>query len=185
MEHFQNKKELVEFIVRNKVIPAELAAGLRQSHRARAAHQFERDRPGAIFTVSLPLLQHRQISRLRLSNRRERNAGVERDEPSFILNGKGKKIDVGKLPWAVNPRRVNNVRIQQADFVWPKLMDIRLACVRKTLHDSLDRQGIRIALVRHDPDTPVLSDRTGSPAFPRVLCEPIHCDAVRRVIGVE
>jgi hypothetical protein len=36
-----NKKELVEFIVRNKVIPAELAAGLRQSHRARAVHQFE------------------------------------------------------------------------------------------------------------------------------------------------
>ncbi len=56
-------------------------------------------------------LQNGQIIRGRLSNRRERNAGVERDEPCFILNGKGEKINVGKLSWAVNSGRVNNVRI--------------------------------------------------------------------------
>jgi hypothetical protein len=75
----------------------------------------------------------------RLSNRSERNPGVERDEPCFILNRKGKEIYVSKLPWAMNSRRINNARIQQTDFVRPEFVDVLLACVDKALHDSLDR----------------------------------------------
>ena len=60
-------------------------------------------------------LQHYQIICRRLSNYRERNPRVERDEPSFLLNRKGKKVYVSKLPWAMNSRRVHNVGIQQAD----------------------------------------------------------------------
>lgn len=36
-----NKRELVRFILENDVIPDELAAGLRQAHRARAVREFE------------------------------------------------------------------------------------------------------------------------------------------------
>lgn len=36
-----NKRELVKFILQNEVIPADLAAGLRQARRARAVREFE------------------------------------------------------------------------------------------------------------------------------------------------
>jgi hypothetical protein len=121
----------------------------------------------------------------RLSNRRERHPSVERDESSFTLNGKGKEVYVGKLPWAMDSRRVNNVRIQQTDFIRPEFVDVFLTSVGKMLHDSLDRQRVWIAWVRHDTDTPVLGDRTGRPAFSRVLRKPTYCGPVQRVIGVE
>jgi len=131
------------------------------------------------------VLQHYQIVRGRLANRRERNPGVERDESPFTLNGKGKEVYVGKLPWAMDSRRVNNVRIQQTDFIRPEFVDVLLTSVGKMLHDSLDRQCVRIVRIRHDTDTTVLGDRTGSPAFSRVLRKPTHCRPVQRVIGVE
>jgi hypothetical protein len=57
-------------------------------------------------------------------------------------------------------------------------VDVFVTSVGKTLHDSLDRQCVRIARVRHDTDTPVLGDRRGSPALSRVLRKPTHCDPV-------
>jgi hypothetical protein len=130
-------------------------------------------------------LQHHQIISRCLSNHRERNPSVERDESSFLLNGKGQEIYVSKLPRAMNSRRVNNVRIQQADFIGPEFVDVFFTSVGKTLYDCLDRQRVRIARVRHDTDTAVLRDRTGSPALSRMLRKPHQCDPVRRVIGVE
>ena len=130
-------------------------------------------------------LQHYQIISRCLSNHRERNPGVERDESSFLLNGKGQEVYVSKLPRAMNSRRVNNVRMQQADFIRPEFVDVVFASVGKTLHDCLDRQRVRIVRVRHDTDTAVLCDWTGSPALARMLRKPHQCDPVRRVIGVE
>lgn len=92
-------------------------------------------------------LQHYQIICRRLSNYRERNPRVERDEPSFLLNRKGKKVYVSKLPWAMNSRRVHNVGIQQADLIRPEFVDVCFTSVGKTLHDCLDRQRVRIARV--------------------------------------
>jgi hypothetical protein len=136
-------------------------------------------------TGIVPGLQHYQIIRRRLANSPEWNPGVERDESPFMLNGKGEEVYVGKLPWAVDSRRVNSVRIQQADFVRPEFVDALLTSFGKTLHDSLDWQCVRIARVRHDTHTPILGDRAGSPAFSRVLRKPTHCEPVRGVIGVE
>jgi hypothetical protein len=102
-----------------------------------------------------------------------------------MLNGKGKEIYVGKLPWAMDSVRINNVGVQQTDCIRPEFVDIVLASIGKTFQDRLDRQCVRIAGVRHYADTPVLGYWTGSPAFSCVLREPTHGDRVRRVIGVE
>jgi hypothetical protein len=130
-------------------------------------------------------LQHYQIIRRRPSNHRERNPCFERDESSLMLNRKSKEVYVRKLAWANNSCRVNNVWIQQADFIRPEFVYVFFTSVGKAFHDSLNRQCIRIARVRHDTHTPVLGDRTGSPTLSRVLCKPSQCDRVRRVIGVE
>ena len=130
-------------------------------------------------------LEHYQIVCCRLANGRERNSSVERDKSPCMLNGKAKEVYVGKLPGAMDSRRIKNARIQQADFIRPEFMDVFATSVGKMFHDSMDRQCVRIARVRHNTDTPVLSNRTGRPTFPRVLRKPTHCDPVRRVIGVE
>ena len=62
-------------------------------------------------------LQQYQIALSCLASRRNRNPGVERDESSFMLNGKGEQVYVGQLPGAMDSRRVDKVRIQQADFI--------------------------------------------------------------------
>ena len=48
----------------------------------------------------------------RIPNRCERNACVERDKSSLMLNGQGKEVYVRKLPRPMDSRRVENVRIQ-------------------------------------------------------------------------
>ena len=98
-------------------------------------------------------LQHRQIVRRRLSNCRERNAGVERDEPSFLLNGKGKKIDVGKLTGGCRrqPTCSASIRIVFAELIdqfirddaaarreWPKTVDcLRFLYGKRLLRSQL------------------------------------------------
>src|SRR5206468_307987 len=82
-----------------------------------------------------------------IASRRNRNPGVERDESSVMLNGQGEQVYVGQLPWAMDSRRVNDVRIQQADLIRPEFVDVFPARFGKTLHDGLDRQCVRIARV--------------------------------------
>ena len=92
----------------------------------------------AAFAVSTGL-QHHQIGRCSLWNCREGNPGLERDESSCTFNSKGEEVYVRKLSWAMNPGRVNNLLIQQADFIGPEFMYVRFTSVGKALHDCLDR----------------------------------------------
>ncbi len=106
------------------------------------------------------LLQNQQIARSGFSDRSEWDAGIESDEPAFVLNREGKEVYVGKLPRSMDSRRIDDVRIQQSDFIRPEFMDIFSARAGEALNDSLDRQRVWIARIRHDTDTSVLCDRT-------------------------
>jgi hypothetical protein len=85
----------------------------------------------------------------------------------------------------MNSRRVNDIRIQEADFIGPEFVYVFFTRVGQALHDSLHRQRVWIALVRHDAQTAVLGDRTGSPTLSRVLRKPSQCNPVRHVIGIQ
>ena len=84
-------------------------------------------------------LQNQQILRRSFPDSGERNAGIESDEPCFMLNRESKKVYVGQLPRSVNSGRIHDIRIQQTDFIWPEFMDILPAGFGKTLNDSLNR----------------------------------------------
>ena len=55
------------------------------------------------------------------------DAGIESNEPSFVLNRESKQVYVGQLPWSMDSRRIHDIRIQQTDFIRPEFMDIFVA----------------------------------------------------------
>ena len=77
-----------------------------------------------------------------------------------MLYRKCKQVYVGDLPWAMNSARIHDSRIQQTDCIRPELMNILTAGLGQMLDDSLDRQRVWIARVRHDADAPILRDWT-------------------------
>lgn len=120
------------------------------------------------------MLQNQQVVLRRIPCRGKRNTAIESDEPSFVLYRKSKEVYVGKLPRSMDSRRIDDVRIQQSDFIRPEFMDVFVASIGQMLDDSLDRQRAGIARIRHDSDTAVLRDGTGCPTLARVLREPTH-----------
>ena len=77
-----------------------------------------------------------------------------------MLNRESKEVYVGQLPGSMNSARVHGIRIQQTDFIRPEFMDILVAGLGEMLDDSLDRQRVWIARIRHDADTPILRNWT-------------------------
>ena len=75
-------------------------------------------------------LQNQQVLRRSITDRGERNAGIESNEPSFMLNRESKQVYVGQLLRPVNSVRIHNIPIQQTDFVRPEFMDILVAGIR-------------------------------------------------------
>ncbi len=114
-----------------------------RSHVPAAAGVGRRDLGSAASNCPLPsarhqaaancCLQNQQFLRRSFPDRGERNAGIESNEPSFMLNRESKQIYVGQLPRSMNSGRIHDIRIQQTDFIRPEL---------------------------HDTDTPVLRDWT-------------------------
>jgi hypothetical protein len=72
-------------------------------------------------------LQNPQFLRRSSPDCRERNAGIESDEPSIMLNRESKKVYVGQLPRSMDSGRIHDMRIQQTDVICPEFMDILLA----------------------------------------------------------
>ena len=62
-----------------------------------------------------------------LTDRGQRNAGIKGDEPSFMLNRESKQVYAGQSPRSMNSGRVDDIRIQQTDFIPPEFMDILVA----------------------------------------------------------
>src|ERR1700679_2149576 len=83
-------------------------------------------------------LQDQQVLRRSFPDCGERNAGIESNEPSFVLNRESKQINVGQLPRSMNSGRIHDFRIQQTDFIRPELMDVLVASIGEMLNDSLD-----------------------------------------------
>lgn len=75
-------------------------------------------------------------------------------------DGESKEVYIGKLSRPMDSRRIDNVRIQQTDFIRPEFVDIFPASISEMLHDCLDWQWVWITRIRHDTDTPVLRDWT-------------------------
>ena len=71
--------------------------------------------------------QNQQFLRRSLPDRGERNAAIKSDEPSVMLNRESKQVYVGQLARSMNSGRVNDIRIQQTDFIRPEFMDIVVA----------------------------------------------------------
>ena len=104
--------------------------------------------------------QNQQFLRRSFPDRGERSAGIKSNKPSFVPDRESKQVYVGQLPWPVNSRRIHDIRVQQTDFIRPEFMHICLACLGQALNDSVDWQWVRVAVIRHDSDAPVLRDRT-------------------------
>jgi hypothetical protein len=51
--------------------------------------------------------QNQQFLRRSFPDRGERNAGIESNEPSFMLNRESKQIYVGQLPRSMNSGRIH------------------------------------------------------------------------------
>lgn len=62
-----------------------------------------------------------------LSDGGKRNAGIECNEPSSVVNRESKQVDVGQLPRSMDSRRIHDTRIQQTDFIRPEFMNILVA----------------------------------------------------------
>jgi hypothetical protein len=118
--------------------------------------------------------QNQEILHGSFPDRGERYAGIESNQPALIPNRERKQINVGQLPRSMNPGRVNDVRIQQTDLIRPEFVDVVAAGLGQMCNDTLHRQRVGIAGIRHDANTSILRDRARRPAFPRMLREPIH-----------
>ena len=57
-------------------------------------------------------LQNQHVLRRRLPHGGERNAVIESDEPSFVLNRESKQVYVGQLPRSMDSGRIHDIRIQ-------------------------------------------------------------------------
>jgi hypothetical protein len=119
-------------------------------------------------------LQNQQFLRRGIPDRRERYAGIESNQPALMPDRESKQINVRQLPRPMNPGRVHDIRIQQTDFIRPEFVDVLAAGLSQMRDDSLRRQRIGIAGIRHDANTPILRDRARCPAFPRMLREPVQ-----------
>jgi hypothetical protein len=83
-------------------------------------------------------LQNQQMAGRSFLDGGECNAGIESDEPSCVMNRKSEQIDVGQLPRSVDSCRIDDLRIQQADFIRPEFMDIFPARGGELSNDSSD-----------------------------------------------
>ena len=95
-------------------------------------------KPYILGSMSPPLLQNQQVLRRSFSDRGEWNSGIESNEPSSTLNRESKQVHVGQLPRSMNSGRIHDGRIQQADFIRPKFMDILMTGRGQMLDDSLN-----------------------------------------------
>ena len=71
--------------------------------------------------------QDQQMLCRSLPDRGQRNTGIKSNEPSFMLNRESKQVYAGQSPRSMNSGRVDDVRIQQTDFIPPEFMDILAA----------------------------------------------------------
>jgi hypothetical protein len=69
-------------------------------------------------------LQNHQSLRRSIPDGGERNAGIKSNQPSFMLNGESKQINVGQLPRSMNSGRIHDFRVQHTDFIRPEFVDI-------------------------------------------------------------
>jgi hypothetical protein len=69
-------------------------------------------------------LQNQQFLRRSSPDCRQRNSGIESDEPPIMLNRESKKVYVGQLPRSMDSGRIHDMRIQQTDIIRPEFMDI-------------------------------------------------------------
>lgn len=56
-----------------------------------------------------------------------------------MLNRESKKVYVGHSPRSMDSGRIDDMRIQQTDFIWPEFMDILPAGFGETIDDCLNR----------------------------------------------
>jgi len=79
------------------------------------------------FDSAKSCLQNQQILRRSFPDCGEWNAGIESNEPSFMMNRESEQINVSQLPRSMNSSRIHNFRVQQTHLIRPEFMDILVA----------------------------------------------------------
>ena len=99
----------------------------------------------------------------RATYHRQRDGSVEGRQPSAILHGKRKQVDVRQLLRAKNTFALEYFLVNQRDIIWPENMALARSCRLQQSHCRKRCHRIRITWLRKDAYKTILCDRTGGP----------------------
>jgi len=111
------------------------------------------------------------------------NRTVKGHEASLMLDGQGQQIHVCELAMAMNFAVIKRLCVQQAQVIWPELVQWGLAKGLQGLYGLQKRCRLGIARLADDANTTVLRERATCPARRCVRASPSPGRAVELWAG--